>query len=306
MTQVAITGAGGFLGQALVRQARAQGLEVLAITRRATHMTEDSGITQVTTDLGDASCVATLKPALAQADAVIHAAASFAGDAQTHARNTIAATDHLVQALGGQGALPKLVLISSLSVYDVAALSDGDLLTETSPILRTAAQRDAYAAAKVAQETCVQAYAGPQQILRPGAIYGPHRLWSAQLGFAKAGMVFCPGGEAAVPAVLVDHVAQAVLAAATTAGSGPVTNLIDPSPPRQLDWLAALGLRAIPVPRALVLAAGRALGRGPAWQARFRPLRYDTTAAQALWAPPTDHSFAAAVASARQQEETAS
>jgi nucleoside-diphosphate-sugar epimerase len=305
MSRVMITGAAGFLGRALVRRARVEGIEVLALTRGVGDpaWARDTGITQQSLDLGNSDSVAALASLMAGTEAVIHAAASFSGDAATHARDTLGATGHLLQAISAMSSAPRLVLVSSLSVYDVAAMADHAVLDEAGPLLHDAAQRDAYAAAKAEQERLVRASGVTARILRPGAIYGPGRLWSAQLGFAKAGVVVCPGGDAAMPAIHVDHAAAALIRAAGDGQGRDVVNLIDPGPPSQMDWLVALDRRVIRVPRALVLAAGRRLGRGPSWQARFRPLRYDTTQAQALLDHLPQGSFATAIAEARQREQ---
>ena len=307
MTRVLITGASGFLGRALVARARAEGMDVVALTRGRPSLDwgEDPQITFMRIDLGEASSVEALRPVLGNVEAVIHAAASFSGDAAAQMRDTQQATDLLLQALVACGpTAPRLVLVSSLSVYDVAAMQDDAVLSEASPLVHEAAQRDGYAAAKARQERQVlAANLAEHVIVRPGAIYGPGRLWSAQLGFAKAGRAICPGGEAYQPAISVDHAAAGLLRAARKGVKldGPV-NLIDPDPPRQIDWLVALNQRVIRVPRRLVLMAGRSLGRGASWQARFRPLHYDMTRAQSLMDHLPYQTFSAGIAAARQAE----
>ncbi|MEP4199323.1 MAG: NAD(P)-dependent oxidoreductase [Aliishimia sp.] len=298
MSRLMITGASGFVGQSLIQHAQASGQDVLAVSR---HAPTDASASHLAYDLGASGSVAALTPALGDVSAVIHAAARFSGSPEEHARDTVQATRHLVQAMSDAGAHARLILVSSLSVYDVAAMQDWATLNEDTPLLTDNAQRDAYGAAKAEQEQVARSYAGPLTILRPGAIYGPHRLWSAQLGFAKAGLVVCPGGDALLPAIHVDHVAQALLNAVQ--GAAPdIANLIDPNPPQQSDWLRALDQRVLYVPRGLVLAAGKRLGRGASWQARFRPLQYDTSRAQAMIPSPEHSSFADAVDAARTQE----
>jgi len=307
MTRILITGAAGFVGRAAVHAARAEGAEVVTLTRSAplAQWDSDTGITSVQIDLGEPSAKQALISALDGVQAVIHAAASFAGDAAAHERNTVGATQTLVDALTEAGAQARLVLVSSLSVYDVAALSDNDELYASIRMIENAEQRDAYAAAKLAQEARVRRYQGPKQILRPGAIYGPHHLWSAQLGFAKAGRVITPGGHAAMPAISVDRTATGLVRAALGAHNPEPVNLIDPNPPTQTEWITALGMPALPVPRGLVQIAGSLLGRGPAWAARFRPLRYDTKPAEALIGPDTE-GFAARIADYIAQERAGS
>lgn len=297
MSRIAITGAGGFIGQALVRAARAAGHEVLAITRGTQGMEAGQGVTHLSCDLGASDAAETLAPALGNVDAVIHAAARMTGSAPEQARDTIDGTHNLVTALKGSSA--RLVLVSSLSVYDVAALRDGALLDETAPLVRNEAARDAYAATKLRQEEAAKTYDGNLLIIRPGAVYGPHRLWSAQLGFARGGRVICPDGRVPVPAIHVDHAAETIVNAAATEPASVPVNLIDPDPPTQAAWIAALQMPIVRVPRPLVLAAGRALGRGPGWAARFRPLRYDISRAETLLAHAPRRTFAEAVAEAR-------
>lgn len=308
MTRIAITGAGGFLGRAIQKRARAApgGPSVLALTRRGA-----DGTTAV--DLGAGDAPERLAPLLGDVDAVIHTAAALTGDAAAHERDTVRATAHLIAALQARARPPRLLLVSSLSVYDIPALADHARLDETGPVIAARGGRDAYAWAKMQQERLVAASGLGARILRPGAIYGPGRLWSAQLGFARGGVVLCPGAGAEIPAIAHDRVAEALLALADPARApdlppdlpadlppGPI-NLIDPDPPTRGQWISALGLRPLPVPLRAVTAAGALIGRGAKWQARFRPLRHDTTATRALIGP-LPGGFAAAIAAARQQE----
>ena len=115
-------------------------------------------------------------------------------------------------------------------------------------------------------------------------------------------MIFCPGGGALMPAISVERSAAALVRAALGEGSGASVNLIVPDPPRQGEWLAALGLRKIAVPLGLVYLVGALTGRGPAWQARFRPLRYDTSRAEALLEGVPHPGFAEAVKAAKAEE----
>ncbi|WP_187431978.1 2-alkyl-3-oxoalkanoate reductase (plasmid) [Roseobacter fucihabitans] len=306
MSRILITGAGGFLGQALVRAARHAGSEVTALIRSTapSDWTKDPSITTARVDLGGSPAPDQLAPYLEGVTSVIHAAASFGGTAHDHGRDTLRATRNLIVAMQSAKKPAKLVLISSFSVYDIAALPEGATLSEDSPLLGNGHGRDPYAIAKRAQEHQVQDSGLAHDILRPGAIYGPGRLWSAQLGFARAGRVICPGGHAQVPAIHVDHAATALVHAALRDGSGLVANLVDPSPPTQLEWLAAIGQNTHRVPLAAVLRVAQWLGRGPAWAARFKPLNYDLTRARDQLGPVPSRSFAQAVAAAKAQENT--
>lgn len=306
MSRVLITGARGFLGNALIDAARTAGCTVAALSRTQ-QAASDEGVTWHAVDLGAADAPQKLAPALEGVCAVIHAAASFSGDEAAHARDTLSATEHLIAAMKACAAPPKLVLVSSFSVYDIPALDDFALLTEDSPVIAPNAARDAYAKAKRRQEILALESGLDVVILRPGAIYGPQRLWSAQLGFAKAGRVVCPGGDALVPAVGVIPAAQSLVQAALRAlPTGTVINLIDPNPPTQGGWLAALGLKAIFVPRPFVLKVAAKLNRGPSWTARFKPLAYDARRARDLLGHVPPKSFPQAVLAAKAQEDSAS
>ena len=304
MSRVTITGARGFLGRELVRAAQAEGLDVTAISRSQPDKTEDN-ITWHAVDLGAGGAPDKLAPALENVQAVIHAAASFSGDAEAHARDTLKATEHLIAAMQACAAPPKLVLVSSFSVYDIPALPDFALLNEDSPIIAPDAPQNAYAQAKRQQELLMQESGLDVVIVRPGAIYGPNRLWSAQLGFSKAGRVICPGGDALVPALAMEQAARSLIQAAQREiPSGRVINLLDPNPPTQGGWLAALKMPTLFVPRHIVLAAGAWLNRGPQWAARFKPLAYDVRRARDVLGHTPAEGFLNAIAAAKSQEDS--
>ncbi|WP_282129608.1 NAD-dependent epimerase/dehydratase family protein [Roseobacter litoralis] len=306
---IVITGAAGFVGRACVAAARAAGHPVRAVVRRDHDLPAewDEGVEVHQADLAKAP---DLSAVLADACAVIHAAAG-AGD--SHAADTQDATAHLIAAMTGQGA--RLVLVSSLSVYGYAAIPDHATLDETTPPDPDMARRDAYARAKYAQE--MQGVAAAQHhgldlwILRPGAIYGPDRLWSARLGYPKGGRMLVPGGDVPVPAIHVESCAAGLVAACTAArparsdlpviaGTGSVStvNLIDPALPHQRDWLEAIGktsVTALPLSLLMKMARGLDLA-GDLWPAfgrrlpvglreatlaaRFKPLRYSRARAE--------------------------
>lgn len=307
---IVITGAAGFVGKACVAAARTAGHPVRAIVRRNSDLPAewDEG---VDVHVADLSQTPDLSGVLAGAEAVIHAAAG-AGD--SHKTDTKDATAHLLAAMVGQGV--RLVLVSSLSVYGYAAMPDHATLDETTPRDPDMDRRDAYARAKYAQE--MQAISAAQHkgldlwIIRPGAIYGPDRLWSARLGYPKGGRILVPGGNVPVPAVHVDSCAAGLVAACMVArpprsdlpiiaGAGNVCtiNLIDPMPPSQLDWLKACHKTSVALPLSLLMKLARGLDlAGDLWPefgrrlpvglreatlaARFKPLLYSRARAEDL------------------------
>lgn len=304
MTRIVITGARGFLGREMVSAACAAGCEVAALSRRPEVDRIDDGVVWHSIDLGAENAGEALGPILENTSVVLHAAASFSGNAEAHAHDTIRATENLITAMQACATPPKLVLVSSFSVYDIPALADFSLLSEDSPVIRPDAQRDAYAKAKRCQELLALESGLEVVIIRPGAIYGPHRLWSAQLGFAKAGFVICPGGDALVPAVDVGAAARSLVQGALREiPDGTIINLIDPDPPTQGGWLAALGMRTLFAPRSWVLGIAPRLKRGPHWTARFKPLAYDGRRAQNLLGHAPNASFPNALRAAKRAEK---
>jgi nucleoside-diphosphate-sugar epimerase len=317
MARIVITGASGFVGGAAVSAARAAGHTVIALGRRAesdlTVDPQEKGVAYHALDLGAPEAIQTLAPILKGADAVIHAAAAMTGDDAFHDRETLAPMRALLDAIGAASAPVRLVLVSSLSVYGFAALPDGTLLTELTPLEPEPHKRDAYTRAKLTQEALAEEAARAKGVdvwlIRPGAIYGPERLDTARLGIAIGGRRLSPGGDPTIPAVDVARVGAGLVSAATVPKpqdrdvSGPsrhhavVINLIDPDPPRQSAWAAAVGIKVMRLPKALFFKTAVALdlagdlfpGLGarlpkallpPRLAARFKHLRYATQRAE--------------------------
>ena len=316
MTRLVITGAGGFLGKALVAAAQDASADVVPLGRADADLADGTGLAEI----------------LAGADAVIHAAAGSGGD-DSHARDTLQATEHLLKAMP-DGA--RLVLVSSFSVYAFDGMPDWALLDEMSPTDPDGGARDAYARAKIAQEKlaihAAQTAGLDLWIARPGAIFGAGRTTTARLGWQKAGRWICPGGDAPVPAIHVDDCARALVRAAlvadggwpedmpilTGAGHVRIVNLVSPEPPRQSDWLAAIGAeKQIKLPRKHLMRAatalellgdvvpsfGRRVPNGLSAQtlaARFKPLHYASHRAQDRLGYAPAQSFAEAMAASRE------
>ncbi|MDP2131020.1 MAG: NAD(P)-dependent oxidoreductase [Erythrobacter sp.] len=172
MTVLAITGATGFVGSAVMEAALAAGHRVRALARR--EQPERAGVEWVPGDLADRAALA----ALAQgADAVIHVAgltntpvpAEFETANVTGTANVIAAAK--------EAGTRRLVFVSSLASR-MPALS-------------------AYGASKARAETLVEASGSDWTIVRPPAVYGPRDREILDLfRAAKWGVVPLPPGGA--------------------------------------------------------------------------------------------------------------
>jgi nucleoside-diphosphate-sugar epimerase len=300
-----VTGATGFLGARTVAAALARGHRVTAVARRDAAdapMEWDGaqGLARVAADLATEAGAAALDDVIADACAVIHAAARLSGDDAEHARDTVAPTERLLAALArraGTGHAPRLILVSSFSVYGYAALPDGAQLDETTPLEPDPETRDAYTRAKLAQERAAMAAVQRSGIavraLRPGVIYGEGKLWTPRLG-VPLGPLFLRVGRATVPGISVEACAAALVRAAETPmgpsdiplppgplppgiaqrgeaqgsdgrGGFEAINLVEPDPPDAAAWLAVLRRsgwpkRVIPLPWGLASKAAKALG----------------------------------------------
>ncbi len=327
-----ITGAGGFVGRHAVAAARARGHAVLALVRREASIPQgwrrDTGIKPIVLDLGEVKA-GDLATHLSGTDAVIHAAAAMDGDDADHARDTIAPTEALLAALAvladGPGALlPKLVLVSSLSVYDGQALPAGSVLDEDSPLEAHPEARDAYCRAKLAQERLCRAAAATTgfglAVLRPGAVFGADRLWNGHLGHPVGPVLIRVKDPGEVPVCHVTHCATAlVLAAEAPAGSVDTVNVIDTDRPDRAEYIEALSKGGWPrlvltLPWGLLDRAGKVLDvfgfrsrlpgllRPAVLHARMKPLRYSTARLEALpgWEPGPG--FAELMAAAQAEE----
>jgi nucleoside-diphosphate-sugar epimerase len=240
---IAVTGASGFIGRAVVACARARGHTVLAIVRRARSEQKewDEGVTPIVADLLHQD---DLGGVLAGADVVVHLAAMMTGDAESQQRNTVDATKALCTAIINQPVIPRLILISSIAVYGHDAVAENGIVDENSPLELNPEKRDIYCRNKLQQEEIAGAFAAsnalPLTILRPGAVYGPGKIWNAHIGAVLGPVLVQFTRAGALPVIYVGNCAQAILKACETDVPGPV-NLIDPDPPDRARYLKALG-----------------------------------------------------------------
>lgn len=289
-----VTGAAGFIGREVVSIAVSRGHHVRAIVRRADAVHPDwtKGVTPVVSDIRQSDA---LEASLQGADAVIHLAAAMKGDAATQQRDTIDGTRKLCAAMAAQSAIPRLVLISSISVYAHDAVAEGGVIDEHSPLETAPESREIYCQNKLVQEEIARSFQASDgmdvTILRPGAVFGPNQLWNGHLG-ATAGPVlvqFTRSGD--LPAVYVRNCALAIVKACEAQVPGPV-NLIDEHPPDRATYLKAIGWQkpTVVLPWRLMALLGKVLPirakpgllHPATLQARMMPVRYDTTGMQHL------------------------
>jgi nucleoside-diphosphate-sugar epimerase len=229
--KILVTGASGFVGSSYVRRTRARdGLVLHGIGRR--RLDESSYSSIDLTQPFDLDF---------DADVVVHAAARASpwGTRDDYRRQNVDATRHVIDWCRRQPRLPRLVYVSSSSVF----YRDGDQLglTEDSPI--GPAFVNDYAATKHAGERLVHDYPGEWTIVRPRAVFGPGDtvLFPRILAAAMRGRLplIDTGGPPAVgDLIYIDTLSDYIHAAATSPhAAGRAFNLTNNQPVAILPFL---------------------------------------------------------------------
>lgn len=291
-----VTGAAGFLGRAIVDEALRRGHRVRAVSRRELPMWNTEEVEGIAADLA----VAKIEPMFDGIDAVIHCASLITGTDHEHQVGTVRPTERLAEVAAARG-IP-MVLVSSISVYGYYDLKPGDLVSEDTPLETRSEERDAYARAKLAQETAAELAGCPLTILRPGAIYGPARLWNGHLGVAKGSALIRIGRDGQIPLVHVESCARAAIAAAELPiPARTPLNIIDDNLPQKTEYIRMLRKGGwpkwvIPMPWRFFDRVGRfltgpGLFRPETVRARMMPLTYSNARAKAqlAWVPEAHH-----------------
>ena len=239
---IAITGATGFVGQAVLDQAAPRGLTIRALVRKP--QPPRAGVEWIEGDLDDTAALTRL---VDRADAVIHIAGVVnAADAAGFASGNVAGTLNLVTAAMLAGT-PRFVQVSSLAAREP--------------------QLSAYGASKLKGEKVVMASPLDWTVVRPPAVYGPRDRDQLDLfRFAKAGVVpLPPRGRMAV--IHVDDLARLLLAL-VPGGEDVSHKLFEPddghaggwshkSFARAIGWAVGKRITPLPLPAFALRAAAR-------------------------------------------------
>lgn len=226
MTLLAITGATGFVGSAVLNEALSQGHQVKALARR--EQPSRAGVAWVRGDLADTAALATL---CAGADAVIHVAGltNTPDPAEFDVAN-VTGTAHVMAAMQGAG-VRRLVFVSSLAARE--------------PKL------SAYGASKAKAEALVEASGLDWTTVRPPAVYGPRDIDMLDLfRAAKWGVVpLPPGGATSI--IHADDLASLLVTLAASNAAPTKKKTYEPDDGREGGWSH----------KELAAAIGRAMGR---------------------------------------------
>ena len=225
---LALTGATGFVGQALLDRAAAAGIAVRALARRPPAARQ--GVEWIAGDLDDRAALAAL---LAGAEAVVHIAGAVnAPDPAGFEAANVTGTLGLIEAALAAG-VQRLVHVSSLSAREP--------------------ELSAYGASKARAEKLVRASGLDWTIVRPPGIYGPRDLdYFEMFRLARWGVMPVPPREGRASIVHVDDLARLLLAL-VPGGERVSHQVFEPDDGRKNGWSHYELARAV----------GWAMGRRP-------------------------------------------
>ena len=225
---LAVTGATGFVGQALLDRAAAAGIAVRALVRRP--QTQRKGVEWIAGDLEDRGALAAL---LAGAEAAVHIAGVVNPlDAAGFEAGNVTGTLGVIEAALASG-VQRLVHVSSLSAREPAL--------------------SAYGASKARAEKLVRASGLDWTIVRPPGIYGPRDIdYFEMFRLAKWGIMPVPPREGRASIVHVDDLARLLLAL-VPGGEDVSHQVFEPDDGRKDGWSHYELARAV----------GWAMGRRP-------------------------------------------
>lgn len=280
---LALTGATGFVGQAVLDEAERRGSEIRALTRRA--QGERAGLTWIAGDLTNQAALAEL---VRGADAVVHAAGLTSS--RDHAAFTTCNVDGTAALIAAARAakVKRFVFVSSLSAREPGL--------------------SAYGASKAEAEKLVEASGLDWTIVRPPGVYGPRDVdyfemfRSAKLGFIP----LPPRGASSI--IHVHDLARLLLDLIEAPPALVRRRLFEPDDGREGGWShkelaeaigGALGRRVFAphLPKSLMQAAARLDGLVRAEKARLTPdrvgymahpnwvVRSDRRVPESVWQP---------------------
>jgi nucleoside-diphosphate-sugar epimerase len=238
--KVLLTGGTGFLGPHVLDSLLARRVDVRCLVRAGSSRARVDEVLARRPGTVEVVNGALTSPEAAAAlldgvDVVYHVAAALKGQPADMFLNTVVASKNLFEAAVSRPGrrVPRIVLVSSFSVYGVAELPRGIVLDETTPVETQPRRRDLYAQCKLRQEQLAWSYHRERQlpltVLRPGVIYGPRGgALSSRVGLRMPGVFLFMGNDNLLPLSYVENCAEAIVhVGQSAAGAGEIFNVLD-------------------------------------------------------------------------------
>jgi predicted dehydrogenase/nucleoside-diphosphate-sugar epimerase len=245
---LAILGGTGFIGTALVTNARANGLKVAVMARNLGNLPAVFHNEGVALHRGDIRNRDQVQAAIAGAPCVVNLAHGGASGGWEDIRDAmLGGAQNVAEACQAAG-ITRLVHVGSIASLYLGPQAKP--ITGSTPPDPKAEERAFYARAKAMCDNYLMQLHGEGKlkvcILRPGLVVGEGTSpFHSGLGFFNNDQ-HCIGwneGRNPLPFVLVDDVAQAILAACKSPGApGQSYNLVGDVQPSARDYVTALGL----------------------------------------------------------------
>jgi len=206
---VAVTGATGFVGQALLDRAGDAGITVRALARR--EQAPRGGIEWIR---GDLDSQPALRALLHGSEAVIHVA-GVVNDAEQFEAGNVRGTLNVIEAAKAEG-VKRFIHVSSLSAREP--------------------ELSAYGESKARAEKLVMASGLDWTIVRPPGIYGPRDVdYFEMFRLARWGVMPVPPKEGRASIIHVDDLARLLLAL-VPGGEGVSFETFEPDDGRKHGW----------------------------------------------------------------------
>lgn len=242
--RVLVTGASGFIGSHLVQRLVGDSVAVRAMARPSSPglgLLKKQDVDIVFGDLSDAEAVDSAAKAI---ETIYHVGAAMGGDWETHRRSTVLGTENVLRA-AAKHKCNRVVLLSSLVVYDLLSAPDGATIDEGWPLEPAPDRMGPYTRAKIATEKlALEAHGNdgvPVCIVRPGIVLGPRsRIFFPHMGYRLKDKVFIvPGkGDTILPIVYVGNLVDGLLSCARQeAAIGKTYNFVDDGTVTVLEYL---------------------------------------------------------------------
>lgn len=298
--KILVTGAGGFLGKAIVERllahgqndlrcmlrdgSKARGLEAIAARY------PEARVEFITVNLRNPVEIA---PAVAGCAMVIHAAAALKGSPAEMFMDSVVASRNLLENVVNELRPIRVVLVSSFGAMGVAELQRGAMVDESTPLERHPERRDVYSHSKLRQEQMFweyhEKYGFELVVLRPGVIYGPGGgHFSNRVGLSLFGRFLHLGGNNLLPLTYVDNCAEAIVAAALAGANGQVYNVVDDDLVTSRQYLALYKtrvkpVRSVPVPYFALMWGSRMVERYSERSKGQMPAIFTPYKTRAMW-----------------------